>query len=449
MAQSRTSCPRCRQPVMAEVNQLFDTTTDNLAKQKMLSGQFNVIHCQTCGYEGMVATPVIYHDAEKELLLSFFPPEMGLPMTEQEKLMGPLLNQVMNALPQEKRKGYLLRPQTMLSMQHMVERILEADGITKEMIADQQKKVDLIRRLMTTPADQREKLLEDESSLVDETFFGLFSRLLESAAMSQDESAAKTLAEVQNLLLEKTKIGQEIKSQNDEAQAAVKDLQEASKAGLTREALLDLIINAPTDIRLATLVRLARSGLDYNFFQILSNKIDSATGEDKDRLGKLRETLVKMTAEIDLEMQEQVGRVQQVIEKIIQSPEIEKTTEQILPAVNDLFIDVLQRMMEAARQKSDLELLAKYQQIVAVIQKASAPPPEYELLERLLSLDTEEQILAVLNEKPELVTDELSQLISALVNQAETQKEDPAVVEKLKIAHRLVLRLIMKANLAK
>ena len=356
MAQSRTSCPRCRQPVMADINQLFDTTTDNLAKQKMLSGQFNVIHCQTCGYEGMVATPVIYHDAEKELLLSFFPPEMGLPMTEQEKMMGPLLNQVMNALPQEKRKGYLLRPQTMLSMQHMMERILEADGITKEMIADQQKKVDLIRKLMSTPAAERESLLESESALVDEAFFALFSRLLESAAMSQDENAARTLAEIQALLLEKTKIGQEIKSQNDEAQAAVKDLQDASKAGLTREALLDLIINAQTEIRLATLVRMARTGLDYNFFQILSTKIDTATGEEKDRLSKLRETLLKMTAEIDLEMQEQVSRVQQVIEKIVQSPDIEKTTEQILPAVNDLFIDVLQRMMEAARQKADLDL---------------------------------------------------------------------------------------------
>ena len=86
---------------------------------------------------------------------------------------------------------------------------------------------------------------------------------------------------------------------------------------------------------------------------------------------------------------------------------------------------------------------------MAVIQNASTPPPEYQLLETLLSLDTEEQMLAALNEKPELITEELSQLISALVNQTETQKEDPAVVEKLKLAHRLVLRLTMQANLAK
>lgn len=449
MPQSRTTCPRCRQPVMAEVNQLFDTTTDNLAKQKMLSGQFNVIQCQACGYEGMVSTPIVYHDAEKELLLTFFPPELGLPMTEQEKLIGPLINKVTNALPQEKRKGYLLRPQTMLSMQHMVERILEGDGITKEMIADQQKKVDLVRNLMAAAPEDREKILETEAALIDETFFALFGRLLESASMSQDQNAAKQLAEIQNLLIEKTKIGQEIKSQNDEANAAMKDLQEASKAGLTRESLLDLIISAPNEIRLATLVRMARSGLDYNFFQILSGKIEQAKAEEKDRLSKLRENLLKMTAEIDLEMQEQVGRIQQVIEKIIQSPDIEKTTEQVLSVVNELFIDILQRMMDAARQKADLELLAKYQRIVNVIQKASTPPPEYELLEKLLSCETEEQMLAVLNQKPELITAELTQLVAGLINQAETQKEDPKVVEQLRTAHRLILRLSMQANLAK
>jgi hypothetical protein len=449
MPQTRTTCPRCHQPVVAEINQLFDTTTDQLAKQKLLSGQFNVIACQTCGYEGMASTPVVYHDAEKELLLSFFPPEMGMPMTEQEKLIGPLINQVMNALPQEKRKGYLLRPQTMLSMQHLIERVLEADGITKEMIADQQKKVDLIRRLIQAAPVDREKILTDDIALVDETFFALFSRLAESASMSQDPAAVQQLGEIQKLLIEKTDIGKEIKAQNDEANEAIKSLQEASKNGLTREILLDMIIAAPTDIRLATLVRLARSGLDYNFFQLLSGKIDAASAEEKDRLTKLRETLLKMTAEIDLEMQEQVGRIQQLIEKVVQAPDIEKTMEQVLPAVNEMFIDVLQQMMEKARKDADLELIAKYQKIVNVIQQASTPPAEYELLEKLLSAENEEQMTAILKEKPEMLTPELTQLITGLISQAETQKEDPQVVEQLRTIHRLILRMSMSANLAK
>lgn len=448
MPQSRTTCPRCHQPVMAEVNQLFDTTTDSLAKQKILSGQFNMIQCPTCGYQGSVATPVVYHDAEKELLLSFFPPELGLPMNEQEKLIGPLLNQVMNALPQEKRKGYLLRPQTMLSMQHMMERILEGDGITKEMIQDQQKKVELIRRLMEAAPESREQIIADEEALIDETFFALFSRLLESAT-GQDQGAMQQLAAIQQLLIEKTKIGQEIKAQSDEAQAAMHDLQEASKSGLTREKLVDLVVVAPTAIRVESLVRMARSGMDYNFFQILAGKIDSADGEEKDRLSKLRDTILKLTAEIDLEMQEQVGRIQNVIQQIVQSPDIEKTTEQVLPAVNELFINVLQQMMDAARQKSDLELIGKYQQIVNVIQKASTPPPEYELLEKLLSAETEEQVQKLMDEKPEMITPELTQLISSLIAQAEQSKEDPKVVDQLRMIYRVALRASMRANLTK
>ena len=151
MPQTRTSCPRCHQPIMADINQLFDTNIDPQAKQKILSGQFNVANCPNCGFQGTLSTPLVYHDPEKELLLTFFPPELGLPVNEQEKLIGPLINQAVNKLPLEKRKAYILRPQTMFTMQVMIEKILESDGITKEMIQNQEKKIALIRELMTSP----------------------------------------------------------------------------------------------------------------------------------------------------------------------------------------------------------------------------------------------------------------------------------------------------------
>ncbi len=396
----------------------------------------------------MLPTPIVYHDAEKELLLTFFPPEIGLPLNEQEKMIGPMINKVMNELPQEKRKGYLLRPQTMLSMQHLVERVLEGDGITKEMIQDQQKKIDLIRTLMVTPADDRAKILETESALIDETFFAIFSRLMEAAVMSRDEKSARELADIQQLLLEKTAIGQDIKKQNDEAEAAMNSLKEAGKDGLTREKLVDLLVESPSEIRTATLVRLARSGMDYAFFQILSEKIEQAGGEEKDRLSKLRESLLKMTAEMDLELQEQAARIKQVIDKIITSPDVEKMTEQILPAVNDLFIDVLRQELQAAREKSDLERSGKLQIIVDVIQKASAPPPEYAFLEQLLAAEGEEQMKAVLESQADMVTPEFIQLLAGVIAQAETQGEQPAVVEQLRSVHRMALKMSMKKNMA-
>jgi hypothetical protein len=56
----------------------------------------NVAVCPSCGFNGALSTPVVYHDAEKELLLTFVPPELALPRDEQEKLLGGLINQVVD-----------------------------------------------------------------------------------------------------------------------------------------------------------------------------------------------------------------------------------------------------------------------------------------------------------------------------------------------------------------
>ncbi|MDO9348071.1 MAG: CpXC domain-containing protein, partial [Anaerolineales bacterium] len=79
---SQISCPRCRQPILAQVEQLFDVTADPGAKQRLLGGVSNFAHCPHCGYSGALATPIVYHEAEKELLLTFFPGELSVPVNE-------------------------------------------------------------------------------------------------------------------------------------------------------------------------------------------------------------------------------------------------------------------------------------------------------------------------------------------------------------------------------
>ena len=449
MPQTRTSCPRCHQPIMAEINQLFDTNIDPQAKQKILSGQFNIANCPNCGFQGTLSTPLVYHDPEKELLLTFFPPELGLPVNEQEKLIGPLINQAVNKLPLEKRKAYILRPQTMFTMQVMIEKILESDGITKEMIQNQEKKIALIRELMTSPESNRLAILEKQKELVDDNFFSLFSRILESASASQDKASMEQLVEVEKLLLENTEIGQEMKKQAVEAEEAVKSLQEVSKTGFTREKLLDLIISTTSEIRVATLVRLTRSGMDYSFFQILADRIDSAKTGEKEKLIALRDSILKMVDEIDKEMQAQAAQVEQLIEKIIQSPDIPKVMEQVLPIINELFIEVLKNQLDLAHQKNDQTRLAKLQMIVDIIQKSSTPPPEYEVIEKLLEAEDESTMQKILADNPGIITEEFTQMLPGLITQAESQKEAPEVVEKLKKINKLVLKLSMQSNLAK
>jgi hypothetical protein len=152
MAQSLTQirCPNCSNPVQAQIMQLVDIDQDPSAKAHLLSGSHNHVQCGVCGYQGQVATPIVYHDPGKELLLTFIPVELGMPKDEQERVLGRLINQAIDRLSAEQRKGYLLQPQAVLTFQGLIERILEADGITKEEIEAQREKLRLFEDLLRT-----------------------------------------------------------------------------------------------------------------------------------------------------------------------------------------------------------------------------------------------------------------------------------------------------------
>ena len=450
MAKIQTSCPRCRQPILAEVQQLFDTNTDPTAKQKLMSRSTNVARCQACGYEGMMSTPIVYHDPSKELLLTFFPPEMGLPVNEQEKQIGPLINQVVNALPAEKRKGYLFQPQTMFTYQTLLDKVLEADGITKEMIEAQQKRVGLIQRLLTTPkTEDRSTIIAQENELVDGAFFAILSTLMESASMQGDEKSAQLLNEIQMQLLNETEVGKTLLAQSQETQAALKTLQDASKNGLTREILLDTLIGLKSDSSLTTIVSLARNGLDYQFFQLLSEKIDAEEAEKKQPLVELRDKLLNITREIDNELQKRLGEGAKLLYTILAEPDLEEGVKKHLPEMDEFFTQALQSEFELAHQKGDLERLEKIQKVISIVEKESAPPPEIELIQSLLETTDDAARQKILEEKSEMVNDQLLAAINAIISEGEARKQSPELVESLRSVYKLALRFNMEKNLKK
>ncbi|NJN79489.1 MAG: hypothetical protein HC797_02935 [Anaerolineales bacterium] len=84
-----------------------------------------------------------------------------LPINEQEKIIGPFIKKVTESLPPEKRKGYLLKPQANLTYESMLETILGKDGITPEMLKEQQERVQFLERLMqVTTKDVRSELIK-------------------------------------------------------------------------------------------------------------------------------------------------------------------------------------------------------------------------------------------------------------------------------------------------
>ncbi|OQY84384.1 MAG: hypothetical protein B6D40_05455, partial [Anaerolineae bacterium UTCFX3] len=400
----QVSCPRCRQPVPVNVEQLFDATSDPGAKQRLLGGVSNFVRCPYCGYEGRLPTPIVYHDNEKELLLTFFPPELGLPLNEQERVVGPLIKQVTDRLPAEKRKAYLLSPKPNLTFESMIELILGKDGITPEMIKAQQERVHLVDRLLqASSAEVRSEIIKQNETLFDDQFFALFSRLAQSAASAQPQ-LAEALSAVQEQLLKETEFGRGLAESVGEMEAAAKSLQEAGK-GLTREKLLDLVIASPNDARVRAYVSLARGGMDYAFFQTLTERIEKASGEEKTKLEAVREKMMDYTNEMDRQLEARYKQAQQFIESLLQQDDIAAATQANLQNFSQDAVDIVQQMLRQASEKNDYAMMGKLQKMIEVLQQASASP-EVGFIEQLLEAPDAAAAEKMLADNADMVNDQ-------------------------------------------
>ncbi|MGE5377331.1 MAG: CpXC domain-containing protein [Bacteroidota bacterium] len=451
MPQTQIACPRCRQMIPANVEQLFDVTQDPQAKQRLLGGVSNMARCPYCGYQGRLATPIVYHDNDKELLLTFFPPELGLPLNEQEKVIGPLIKQVMDRLPPEKRKGYLLNPIPNLTYESMIQTILSKDGITPEMLKEQQERVSLIERLLQASSnDVRSEIIKQNLNLFDEQFFALFSRLAQSAATSGQEPVARAMVDLQKQLLEETEFGRQLKESVGELEAATKALQEAGQ-GLTREKLLDLIITAPNDSRVRAYVNLARNGMDYEFFQLLSNRIDKASGDERAKLEALREKLLDLTNEMDKQMEARYKQAQEFVESLLAQDDIEQAVQENLDRFSQDAVDVVNQLLRQASEKNDYVRMGKLQKMVEVLRQASTPP-EVEFIEQLLDAPDDATLDKMLSDNASLINDQFLEALIGLVGQVDQAAEQgnpeaKALSEKLSKVYKSALKFSMKKNM--
>jgi len=448
MAKTTISCPQCRQPVAADITRVFDVRENPQAKQILLSGAYNLIQCPSCGYRGQAPTPIIYHDPDNELLLTFFPPELNVPVNQQEQMIGPLIKKVMEDLPMEQRKAYLFKPETMLTRQRLVERILEEDGITPEMLKEQQDRLNLLQRLAGISREARPEAIKQEAELVDDQLLMILQRLIQSAAAAGERESAEVLAELQQQILENTEFGQEVLKQAEDQQTAIQALEEANKNGLTRQSLLELLINAAdNEVQLVTLVSMARGGLDYGFFQLLSEQIQRVKGEEQARLTELREKLLEMTHQIDEAIKEQKEHSGQVLDQILESEDIEEATLQALGSVTEIFLEVLRVQIQKARNDVDEDRLKKLQQVAGTIQKVSAPGANIELIEALIQAKDEEEMDAILSDNPDEISDDFMQFLMNLLNQTQQQEGREETAVKLQKVYRRALRFSMKRNL--
>ncbi len=451
MPQTQIACPRCRQMITANIEQLFDVTQDPQAKQRLLGGVSNMARCPHCGYQGRLATPIVYHDNEKELLLTFFPPELNMQLNEQERLIGPLIKQVTDRLPPEKRKGYLLNPVANLTYESMVQTILGKDGITPEMLKEQQERVQLVERLLQASAkDVRSEIIKQNLNLFDEQFFALFSRLAQSAAGSGQEPVARAMVDLQNQLLEETEFGRNLKESVGELEAATKVLQEVGQA-LTREKLLDVVLQSENDARIRAYATVARGGMDYQFFQLLSEKIDKASGNEKARLESIREKLLDFTNEIDKQMEARYKQAQEFIESLLAQDDVVTAVRSNLNNFTQDAVEVVNQMLRQASEKNDYTRMGKLQKMVEVLREVSSPP-EVSFIEQLLDTPDDATLEQMLDANRDLLNDQFMEALIGLVAQVDQAAEQgnpeaKTLGERLSKVYKTALKYSMQRNM--
>ena len=451
MPQTQIACPNCRQMIAANIEQLFDVTQDPQAKQRLLGGVSNMARCPHCGFQGRLATPIVYHDNAKELLLTFFPPELNVPLQEQEKIIGPLIKKITDSLPAEKRKGYLLSPSPNLTYESMIKVILGKDGVTPEMLKAQQDRVQIVERLIqASSADVRSELIKQNSALFDEQFFALFSRLAQGALQSGQESVGRQLADVQRQLLDETEFGRGLKESVGELETAQKSLQEAGQ-GLTREKLLDFVLESPNDARLRGYATIARQGMDYQFFQLLTEKIDKATGDEKTRLESIREKLLDYTNEMDKQIEARYKQAQEFVESLLGQDDIVKAVRDNLDGFTQDSVDLVNQLLRQASEKNDYTRMGKLQKMVEVLREVSTPP-EVALVEQLLDAPDEASLEQMLEANKAMINDQFMQAVIGLVGQVEQAAEQgnpeaKALSEKINTIYKTALKFSMKQNM--
>ncbi len=458
MPKLQTQCPTCRQPLVADVMQVFDVGQDPRAKEVFLSGMFNFAQCATCGFQGQIPMPLVYHDPEKELLLTFVPPSAGGSMQERENMLAPLMRKVTENLPPEGTKGYLFQPKSMFTVKNMLETVLEADGITKEMMEAQEKKMSLIQRLLSVSEETQIEVIHQEEDLIDNEFFSMFSQLAQMAMQGGSEADMEKLRILQENLIDETEFGRKLKEEAEAIQEARASLEKLGQ-GLTREHLLKLVVEAPDMARVKALTSLARPGMDYAFFQMLTEQIEKTSGAAREQLIERRNTILRLVEEIDEITKQRAELAEQNLEALLKAEDVPQALKANINAVDDFFVGALEQALSAAQEADDAddnERLEKLMQIMAVIQELSAPP-ELAVIEKFIEqVDDEGKLDEVIAAHGEEITPELIDYMTRFLGSAEESldrlsEEQKAqhmkFQEELLKVYQAVLRFSMKREM--
>lgn len=430
---SRVVCPHCSKPFVVQVRSIVDVGEDPDLKEQFLSGEVNRAQCPQCGTAGMLSSPLVYHDPDKELLISFVPPEMNLPVDEQERLVGSLVNAVMNATPAERRKGYFLKPQTALTLDGLYSAVLEADGITKEMLEAQRAVLQTIEDLADLLDDEEAfaKLVEEKRPTLTYSFFLTLSELIESQEERGAGESATELRTLREKLLERV---------TPTTPAPV-----SPDASL--DELLDILLQTEPGAAWSEMIALNASRFDYSFFQALTGRIEEAERQgDPSKaqvLSQLRQEILEELEKQRSYLHEAEDEANLLIMELLEADDLGLAVRARRDEIDEVFFAVLSRLHQRAVARHDerraeqlATLLRSTQEILEELL-----PTEVRLIGRLLRADYPDGSDAVLNAHRGMLNNEFLRLYDAYSEQITQDRGEPLATKLKDIRGQIVAKM--------
>jgi hypothetical protein len=426
---ARITCPSCQNQFQMPLEQIVDVRANPSAKGRVLNGLINVAACPHCGTAGPLDMPFMYHDPDKELALIYMPIGAGQDNLQRQQAIGEFTRGVMDSLPPEERKAYLFQPQEFISLENLIKKILEVEGITPEMIEAQRAKVELLGKMAEAESEEAlQALIAENEESIDDEFFHLLSVNLQIAQAGGRGPDPEKLVALQGKLLETTSAGQAIKARSE----AVETLREDPST----EKLLDLLVQAPDEETREVLVVFGRPLLDYAFFQGLTSRIEAADGEEKKRLTAIRKEVLDTRDRLDEEGRAVLDERAALLRDLMVSSNPENLARRRLAELDRTFLGVLTAQLEEAHQAGNEDAIKALQGIWDLVLRLTEEtlPPHLRLLNRLLSAEDEEAIDKLLEANRSLLTDAFAQVLEQTVAGAQEDEDaPPETVERLKL----------------
>ncbi|HEX5691187.1 MAG TPA: hypothetical protein VFX76_14335, partial [Roseiflexaceae bacterium] len=318
-------------------------------------------------------------------------------------------------------KGYLLAPRRFLTLNTLLDTVLEADGISREVVEAQRARVDLIGQLADAfeqGEDQLTKAVEQHKDKLDYEFFATLTAFAEASAQSGNAESSDLLVSLRDKLIELTGFD-------------ASELGEFADEDFAIDEVIERLANAADGQELEQAIAEMRPAIDYGFFEEWTKRIDAAEQAGDiaaaERLSARRSQILETVERMDKQAQELFEAGATVLQAAMEAEDTAAALRAQSDKLDEAFLLVLEANLAAAQRAGATEAVAKLEEIrslaLQIVQESLSP--EERFINELLSAEKPQDATKLLRQNVAIITPAFVKRLNELADQFEGDGRKP------------------------